>query len=311
MRYAEFIRTKIFQAAGMTSSWVRTYDDTRPDTATEYDTIALGPWEHALHIDYTWFGGPGSILSNVEDLAKWNAALAGGKLISASSYREMTTPHRIDANFPDYGFGIMSTKLPNGHRMIFHGGNTTGAATQDARFPDDDLQIIVLSNSGAFSYDSAVQAIYATLVPQTAPKAKPHKAAKAAAPTVAGSTPARTKAAIAWLESAIAGKVDLSKLRPDVRARMGPGHLAGYRALARLGARKYTLAMVDRRAPSTGYEFLLTTPKASMVYVYAIEDSGLISGVGVYEEPVYQTQAAVKPSPLASAMPQAAPTPVP
>jgi len=43
---------------------------------------------------------------------------------------------------------------------------TTGAATQDARFPDDDLNIMVLANSGAFDYNSAGSAVYNVLVPR-------------------------------------------------------------------------------------------------------------------------------------------------
>jgi hypothetical protein len=48
------------------------------------------------------------------------------------------------------------------------GGNTTGSASQDSRFPDDRLAIIVLSNAPYCSYNATEHAIYKVLVPQPA-----------------------------------------------------------------------------------------------------------------------------------------------
>ena len=304
MRYADFLQQKIFTPLGMTSTYVRTFDDTEPNVATEYESFSLGPWEHAQHLDYTWFSGAGSIISNVADLAKWNAGLEGGTLLSKRSLKLMLTPVNLGAAYPGYAFGIMVTKLPNGHRTIFHGGNTTGAATQDARFPDDHLAIEVLGNSGSFNYDSAVSAIYQALVPAP-PAASPSPSAQPARPRAAkpvpGSNPQMTAAARNWLDEAVAGHVDLTALRPDARAQMSPAHLAALRALAALGPRKYTLLEVDRRPPTSGYIFTVKTPQKSLLYVYAKDDDGKISGAGVIENVDY----APSPKPLAS--PQAAP----
>ncbi|HZO93211.1 MAG TPA: serine hydrolase domain-containing protein [Candidatus Baltobacteraceae bacterium] len=307
MPYAEFVQRHIFTPLGMTASYVRTYDDTKPDVATEYSDFALGPWEHATHLDYTWFGGAGAIVTNAADLAKWNAGLDGGKLLSPRSLKEMMTPVKIDANFPDYGFGIMNTKLPNGHRMISHGGNTFGAATQDARFPDDHLAIIVLANSGTYNYDAAVSAIYSTLVPS--PKAaKPHRHAPKAP---AAKPPAMAATAKAWLESAIAGHIDMAALRPDFRARMSPLHRASLRALRRFGPRTYTFVSSERRAPSTSYLFQIATPKEKLIYVYARDDDGSVGGVAVIPSidftPPKGTPTNAQPSPSPSAPATAAP----
>ncbi len=279
MPYAEFVQRRIFTPLGMTSSFVRTYDDTKPDVATEYSDFALGPWEHAEHLDYTWFGGAGAIVTNAEDLAKWDAALDGGKLLSPHSLNEMMTAVKIDENFPDYGFGIMNTRLPNGHRMISHGGNTFGAATQDARFPDDHLVIIVLANSGTYDYNAAVSAIYATLVPAGPKHANPAKAKAPKPPT--GAEAAQVRAAKAWLEAAVAGHVDMAALRPDFRARMSPVHLAALRALRRFGPRTYTFISSERRAPSTSYLFQIATPNRHFLYVYGRDDDGSVGGAGL------------------------------
>lgn len=289
MSYGDFLEQRIFKPLGMTSTFVRNSDDTRPNIATEYESYALGPWEHATHLDYTWFGGAGAIISNAADLGKWNAALFSGKLLSKRSLTEMMTPHRIGKNdpFPDYGFGIMVSRLPNGHRMISHGGNTYGAATQDARFPDDHIGIVVLANSGAFSYDSAVAALYGVLVPSASAKPSPHPGStpgKAAGPQA---NPAMVASAERWLDDAIAGNIDMTQLRPDFRAHMIPEHRAALQALAPLGKRTYTLISTDRRPPATSFIFTVKTPKKTLLYAYSRDDNGLVAGADVFETVTY------------------------
>jgi len=308
MRYADFLQQKIFGPLGMTATYVRGSDDTEPGVATEYQSYALGPWEHALHIDYTWFSGAGWLISNATDLARWNAALDGGTLLSKRSLAEMMTPVKLGAFFPGYGFGIIVSKLANGHRMISHGGNTTGAASQDARFPDDDLAIQVLANSGAFSYDSAVAAVYGALVPASAsPSPRPSVAATGSQTSkpVSGADQRTMAAARRWLDQAVAGHVVLADLRANVRARMSPEHLAALRALAALGPRTYKLLQFDRRPPTTTYAFSVSTPAKSLLYVYGRDDDGTISGAEVVETVNYASPAVASPTPLAS--PQAAP----
>jgi CubicO group peptidase (beta-lactamase class C family) len=290
MSYSDFLEKHIFAPLGMTSTFVRTWDDTRSNVATEYQSYALGPWEHAQHLDYTWFGGAGWIVSNAADLAKWNAALSGGKLLSKRSQTEMLTPHRIGKNdpFPDYGFGIEASRLPNGHLMISHGGNTYGAATQDARFPDDHLGIVVLANSGTFSYNTTVSALYRVLVPSAAVKPSPHPGStpgKAARPQA---NPAMVAAAERWLDDAAAGNIDMAQLRPDFRAHMIPEHRASLRALAALGKRTYTLLSTDRRPPTTAYLFAVKTAKKTLLYAYSRDDNGLVAGAEVIETIAYR-----------------------
>lgn len=289
MTYSDFLEQRIFKPLGMTSTFVRGWDDTRHNVATEYDSYALGPWEHAQHLDYTWFGGAGAIVSNAADLAKWNAALSGGKLLSKHSLTEMMTPHRIGKNdpFPDYGFGIEVSRLPNGHVMVSHGGNTYGAATQDARFPNDHLGIVVLANSGTFSYDTAVSALYKVLVPSASVKPSAHPGATPGKHRGPQASPAMVAAAERWLDDATAGHIDMAQLRPDFRAHMIPAHRAALQALASLGNRTYTLISTDRRPPTTAYLFMVKTPEKMLLYAYSRDDDGLVAGAEVIEIVTY------------------------
>jgi CubicO group peptidase (beta-lactamase class C family) len=85
------------------------------------------------------------VLSTVRDLVKWDAALAGGKVLKQSSLDEMWSRVRLnDGSTRDYGFG-WEVKEVNGHRVTSHAGVT---GTEYARFPDDGLTAIVLTNLG-------------------------------------------------------------------------------------------------------------------------------------------------------------------
>jgi CubicO group peptidase (beta-lactamase class C family) len=90
----------------------------------------------------------GSILSTVEDLARWDAALYTGKLLKRSSLTQMWTPVRTNegavASF-NYGFGWFVDKY-HGHLLVQHSGGTPGFSSAIYRFVDDQLTVIILTN---------------------------------------------------------------------------------------------------------------------------------------------------------------------
>jgi len=275
MSFHDFLQQHFFGPLGMHATYLRLSNNVKSDVAAEYSSFALGPWESAPFWDYSWIGAAGALVSNVSDLEKWNAALDGGKLLSPKSQAQMFAPGPAasSAGGEGYGMGIRVGKMPNGHTFIWHGGNAAGSASQDARFPDDHLAIIVLSNSPYYSYNTTVRAIYNLLVPQPTPAGS-----TAPAPSPKGD-PQRVQAAIAWLNDAIVGKPDMNNLTSDVRALLTPSHLASLRALAQYGPRKFALESTDRRKPTTTYVFTVTTKKKTLMYVYKWDDNGKVADI--------------------------------
>jgi CubicO group peptidase (beta-lactamase class C family) len=90
----------------------------------------------------------GSLLSTVEDMAKWDAALYTEKLLKKSSLDQMWTARATndgtDAPF-NYGFGWFIENY-HGHRLIQHSGGTPGFSSVIYRFLNDKLTIIILTN---------------------------------------------------------------------------------------------------------------------------------------------------------------------
>jgi CubicO group peptidase (beta-lactamase class C family) len=92
-------------------------------------------------------GAAGALCSSVTDLLKWQTAMNANSLISQQSYDLMTTPARLNNDsVTTYGYGL-AVRETNGHRRIAHGGGINGFVTMLAYYPDDDLTVVVLSNT--------------------------------------------------------------------------------------------------------------------------------------------------------------------
>jgi CubicO group peptidase (beta-lactamase class C family) len=98
--------------------------------------------------------GDGGIYSSIDDLEKWDTALADHSLLSAEEFQPAVTPVLLAGgqlpNGPDgrplaYGFAWLLDPY-HGHRTMSHRGGSTGFHTDIERFPDDKLTIIVLCN---------------------------------------------------------------------------------------------------------------------------------------------------------------------
>ena len=97
-------------------------------------------YRHVSH----WFGG-GGLCSTAVDLAAWNRALHGGRVLIPETLAMMTTPMGAAAAH-GYGFGVMS-RVISGHREISHGGQYSGFASVNAWYPDDSVSVTVLTNT--------------------------------------------------------------------------------------------------------------------------------------------------------------------
>jgi CubicO group peptidase (beta-lactamase class C family) len=85
--------------------------------------------------------GDGGVYSNLEDLAKWDAALSNHTLLSEREMLPALTPTRLKS----YGFGWYLDPYLD-HPRMWHTGETTGFLTVIERFPKDRLTIVVLAN---------------------------------------------------------------------------------------------------------------------------------------------------------------------
>ncbi|HUP24203.1 MAG TPA: serine hydrolase domain-containing protein [Thermoanaerobaculia bacterium] len=104
-------------------------------------------------------GAAGALVSTASELVRWQRALVAGKVVSAESYRQMTTPHVLaDGKATGYGFGLAVSALGE-HRRVGHGGGINGFNSMLAYYPDGELSVAVLSNSEAIGSGKVAEAI--------------------------------------------------------------------------------------------------------------------------------------------------------
>jgi CubicO group peptidase (beta-lactamase class C family) len=168
--YADFVKANLFDKVGMKNSYYCSESAIHHHHAHGYDTlgdtlILKGAISHA------WPFAAGSLCSTAADLTAWLAALHGGKVVSAESYRAMTTPATLnDGTKLRYGFGLALSST-HGHRSIAHGGGINGFLSEAAYFPESGLSIVLLMNTAGPVNPSQLAAEIADVVLGKIPEA--------------------------------------------------------------------------------------------------------------------------------------------
>jgi CubicO group peptidase (beta-lactamase class C family) len=86
----------------------------------------------------------GGLASNIFDLARFDGALANGTLVSKEMLAEMWKPAGIGSAIYGMGFAVRPIA---GRRHVGHTGGGPGATTSFARFQDDRITVILLTNT--------------------------------------------------------------------------------------------------------------------------------------------------------------------
>jgi D-alanyl-D-alanine carboxypeptidase len=144
--YWEFTAERVFRPLGMNATTDRNPQKIIPNRASGYEQTT-----NHVHInrdyDLTDVFSAGAIVSTVGDLAKWNAALDSDTLLTAASKELWWTPGKLnDGKAIDYGFG-WRIGAQDGHRTIRHSGSTSGFSASLQRYPDENLAVIILTNT--------------------------------------------------------------------------------------------------------------------------------------------------------------------
>ncbi len=93
--------------------------------------------------------GDGGIYSSVEDLWRWDQALHGARLLPAKTLAMAFQAGMPTSDQPGSGYGYgygWYVASHRGARKIWHYGETIGFSTYLARYPDERLTIIMLTN---------------------------------------------------------------------------------------------------------------------------------------------------------------------
>jgi len=160
--WAAFIEARVFTPAGMKQTRTTSTTDLIPKRARGYEWQS-NHWQNAA--DYVAVRPSGAFVSSVLDLARWDAVLLRGDVLSKQMQERMWTPVPLTTgtNAP-YGLG-WSLDSFQGRRRVHHGGSLPGFRSHYMKFPDEGLTVIVLANEDgakAQPITERVAAVYLT-----------------------------------------------------------------------------------------------------------------------------------------------------
>jgi CubicO group peptidase (beta-lactamase class C family) len=145
--WSEFLAERLFAPLGMTTTRVISERDLVMHRAAGYELDGEGEVKNQ-----EWVApsanqcADGALYFSVKDLAAWDAALNARTFLRPESFEAWWTPVSLanGTTFP-YGFG-WDIEEQRGHRLIEHGGSWQGFRAAIARYLEQRLTVVVLSN---------------------------------------------------------------------------------------------------------------------------------------------------------------------
>ncbi|HEY5799407.1 MAG TPA: serine hydrolase [Burkholderiaceae bacterium] len=146
MPYAGFIQQRILDPLGMRNTG---YENAQKGVLPRAKGYAQGDGKivPSTPVATNKTYAAGALVSTVDDLARWDAAISAGKLLSAESWKRAFTAYKLaDGRSANYGYGWEIGKV-QGVDMAAHGGAVNGFSTYAIRIPAERVYVAVLSNA--------------------------------------------------------------------------------------------------------------------------------------------------------------------
>lgn len=141
MQYADYMKQEVFEPLGMKTAVVDNEDLFIPNRVQGYDLqdgvpVPVEKWRD-------WAIGAGDIVGTLDDVYCLNLAIKNRLLLKPETWEEALIPTPVNKK------ALGSTVIPwHGKHRIFHNGGHKGFRTLHLQLPEDDFDIILLSNSG-------------------------------------------------------------------------------------------------------------------------------------------------------------------
>ncbi|MES2319678.1 MAG: serine hydrolase domain-containing protein [Pseudomonadota bacterium] len=273
--YGDQLRERIFAPLGM-GTRIISETDIVPHRAGGYE------WVKGQMKNQDWVApvlnttADGSLYLTAHDLALWDIALYGDKVLSARIKEASWTPVKLnDGTTAPYGYGWQLAPR-NGHRSIAHGGSWQAFRSQISRYVDDRLTVIVLANGGAARPEKIADIVAAHYVPALAnvlPKA------------IADTEPAITAQMREVMEHFINGKLPPG-LSDKANAAYTPERLKGMAGLlSELGAlRSSDLLERTTDGEMRKYRYRMAYQGETLLLNVRFDKAGKIEQIGIRPE---------------------------
>jgi CubicO group peptidase (beta-lactamase class C family) len=141
--FADVVQENVFDPAGMAASGFFRLDEPRPDTALGYlrRSSPGAPWRTNIYSVPVVGGADGGAFSTTMDLVRFLRAVDDGSLLGPSRDFALARHAEVGDGFA-FGYGVLH--YPDGR--FGHGGGDPGVEVLVARWPEEDAELVVLSN---------------------------------------------------------------------------------------------------------------------------------------------------------------------
>lgn len=157
LTYAQFLERRIFTPLGMKDTAFEGHERSWAPRAAGYSKEEQG-FVPAKKLSMTQPYAAGSLVSTVDDLARWDAAIGAGRLLTPASWKMAFKPYMLTPQkSTDYGYGWHVGTL-QGVPVIDHGGGINGFSTYALRLPQQKVFVAVLANADSGGPDPEVLA---------------------------------------------------------------------------------------------------------------------------------------------------------
>lgn len=141
MPYGDYMKKNVFEPLGMETALVDRAGLFLPSRVSGHDLIDGKP--SPVLRSTAWMLGGGDIVGTLEDAYALRSAVRSRLLLKPESWERVLTGHPLN------GMGMGCTVRPwNGKAQVRHNGGSRGFRTLHIYLPEDDFDILFLSNSG-------------------------------------------------------------------------------------------------------------------------------------------------------------------
>ncbi|MBT5187092.1 MAG: beta-lactamase family protein [Kordiimonadaceae bacterium] len=165
----QILKKRIFDPLGMRNTRMADPEAIIKNRAEGYWVNKLGELINRNATETSSTLGAGGLLSSAADLAKWDAALYGTKILSEQSKKTMWTSVILpDGTDTEYALG-WRVSPERGLKTTSHSGQVAGFVAYFARYVDTDTSIIVFMNRYRVSSSFVKNMVMDTFMPTLKP----------------------------------------------------------------------------------------------------------------------------------------------
>jgi CubicO group peptidase (beta-lactamase class C family) len=269
--YGDVLAERFFRPLGMTSTRLDAAAAIVPHRAAGY-TWRDGILTNAEAVSPTQTWAAGGVISSAADLARFEVALASGRVLPKEMLELSMAPARLaDGSATDFGLGN-EIGVDHGHRFAGHQGGGLAFDATVLRFPDDALSVIVLCNLTAAPSRTIARRLACLWLPALSDEANPG---------IADDDP-KTTAQLRDVVLAIAkGALDEAAFGEKARRELVPLlRQQGPRLLGRLGSLE-AFTLLERRTDGAlrTHRCRATFEKGKLVFVFHTTGDGVIDSI--------------------------------